>query len=498
MLRRFIVAVLILCLGQSFAQTRTDAYQNITIFPEAPAFIEPLWSTTLLESVCSNCVNFGKNTFFYLENNKLKVHSVNSGEVLWQFELSPDAIISSGQGLIVIFDSGNILALAEETGELEWQKALESVESSNISLPILYSNDILFFQNGITLLALEVLTGKQVWETETHWIFHKLLLLTETLILFDVTEKLTEPASRAANIGGGLVALERTSGIEKWKITKDDSAFQSPPSLLYGDDKNLLLINTVASQNYAAEIKQYSSLTGELIADCELEPSIDTLQRYGPGAWWQVLKPENFSSDGQWIYFVTREAYGDIPRDIYRFPLCNETLQVASQDTSDENWKRTFIPEIIYASTEPFDWIAGPYKDSLILFDGFRLVKTTEPIKTYMSQSLQYDYIVIGPTLEYRLPFRDNYTNAMIDPNPFEIFSGVVGPISRLEIIDDKVIVGMASGLIQVSDFSTTKTVFRRDTHYSTFISLHFFNRILVVEAKERGAITVFAIDTED
>ena len=142
-----------------------------------------LWRTPLNAPARSApTINDGK-LFFSTIDERLLCLSADGGKPLWSYQATPSATIFLGEpapavadGLVVAgFGSGDLLALRADSGTLAWGDSLAATRGrsslSDISairaLPVVSDGTIYAIGLGGLMVALDLRSGRRVWERNT-------------------------------------------------------------------------------------------------------------------------------------------------------------------------------------------------------------------------------------------------------------------------------------------------------------------------------------------
>jgi len=459
----FIFIVLVACI--SLGQNTQTSYQNSELISPIAELATPQWSIRLPSASCLSCFAKGTEVLYHLGDSELTVYSLSDGEFLWDYSGANNEEILFGESQFYIATESNVTALNELTGLAVW-----TFESSNTLLKndwktrgFQFENGNVYIQTTEHFIALNSENGQVAWLKERDWNYHEVRYASSERIIFEISDLPKEP-TRPSSVENGVIALNPNSGETLWTLT-----FQLNAYAFHVDDKHVFFARAIPARNYAIELKQYSSQTGELIADCEEGSGVHIASRYFGFNWQAMLQSSNFKIEGDWIYLITRlsdEPNTDLPLDIYRFPLCQEPWQFSSTEPTEvsQYWETYSLPTMLYADIQPFFIIAGPYKGSFLLSDNHLLVKTLEaPAITY-SERVNYPYSFIQPgfrvgTFQYR-----GETTTLS-----KAFSGVSVPIARLDIINNNVVIAQIDGTVQIHDFDTTETNSRFRVNWNNF-----------------------------
>ncbi|WP_172193772.1 PQQ-binding-like beta-propeller repeat protein [Saccharibacillus qingshengii] len=307
--------------------------------------LKTLWKTQMDSSPAEGVIRSAARTsgglVFFPKGGKLYAAAASTGRTRWTANVKPASPVMLSQNTLYVVDAAGMLrALNMQTGRQLWQtqtgfKPQTSTITSSLSAGILYVG------GPLALKAYDPATGRQLWKTSTeseyggptsYGVYDGILVVSSV-----VSGALTFDQYKAYNpkTGRNLWTLNSSHG----------PVLEFRHGLLY-------LRNTAqwASPNHAAKLDQVEIKTGRIKTSYDYVQVVDGLYQ----------SAEQLVVEGDYVY-VAMEKYTagvleGIAPVLYRFDL--------NQDPNKQK-------PVVYEGYGKF--LAGPYKNRLFFQDGLSL-----------------------------------------------------------------------------------------------------------------------------
>lgn len=143
----------------------------------------------------------------------LYAHDLTSGETLWSMKDAPieAGILVSGDQIIVVDAESRVRGINARSGEIEWERALDSLVTVLASPVATGDHAIVVADDRGGVLALSTTDGRDLWRTDIGMPVHATPSSNEDLVFLPTTR-------------GHLVALDTETGAIRWTYAVEGKA----------------------------------------------------------------------------------------------------------------------------------------------------------------------------------------------------------------------------------------------------------------------------------
>ncbi len=196
------------------------ASRSGSVFKLNPQNGETIWQRDLNADIFSAIGVAESVAVVALDNGTLVALDADSGEILWESPLNRQisAIPVIGQGRVIARTAGGaVIGLDAENGETIWsfERAVPSLSIHGDSTPVISGDAVLVGLANGKLVANNVVTGREYWETEVSFAHGRNEL--ERLTDSDTSPLVAATMVYAATYQGNVAALHLQNAEINWK-----------------------------------------------------------------------------------------------------------------------------------------------------------------------------------------------------------------------------------------------------------------------------------------
>lgn len=211
--------------------TNANPYET-TVSTTSVSRLKPAWHQALTYSAYAPA-SIAQGIAYTSDQNGLAAFDANTGKVLWKKSSPHDRNIDCAplvvKGLLISqpYMNGQITAYNAKTGIQVW-----SHRGLTDTAPMTYYNNKIYVGTLTQIYALDVLTGKTIWATNTGGTSGSSVTFTQTApaiangIVYTTVSVLSQSAT--------LLALDANTGKKLWQYNTGQSTYMSEPNYISG------------------------------------------------------------------------------------------------------------------------------------------------------------------------------------------------------------------------------------------------------------------------